>query len=289
MTNDSHESRGTDSGHLPADVHEMNEQGRASWDAKATFWDNLHGDDGNYFHQRLISPAVERLLNLQPGERVLDIACGSGVLARRMAELGANVTAVDFSAALIERAMARKQRGGPPIQYDVADATNSQALIALGKGQFDAITCTMAIMDMPTLSPMYRAVAQLLAPLGRFVFATMHPAFNSNNPVFVGEQADVGGKITETLSLKLTYYMDMPPVIGAGAPGEPNPHPYYHRPLHTILGDAFDCGLILDGLEESAAPAEDHDSARLLTWRNLHQFPPVMAGRLRLCPRELKT
>jgi cyclopropane fatty-acyl-phospholipid synthase-like methyltransferase len=42
---------------------------------------------------------VERLLALQPGERVLDVACGNGVMARRLALLGGRVTAVDFSPA----------------------------------------------------------------------------------------------------------------------------------------------------------------------------------------------
>lgn len=271
-------------GELSQEEHDLNQQGRSSWEAKASFWDELHGDEGNLFHRRLISPAVERLLDLKAGEHVLDIACGSGVMARRMAALGGFVTAVDFSAALIERALARQQPGMPPIQYDVVDATNTQALIALGENAFDAITCTMAMMDMPTLSPMYRAVAHLLAPGGRFVFATMHPAFNSNNPVFVAEKADVGGELVDTLSLKITHYMSMPPVMGAGAPGEPNPHPYYHRSLQDLLSNAFACGLVLDGLEEAAFPPEDHNEARLISWNNYHQFPPVLAGRLRLGP-----
>ncbi len=85
----------------------LNDEGRTLWDQKAAFWDDLHGDDGNRFHRRLISPAVERLLALQRGEHVLDVACGNGVLARRLAALGGQVTAVDFSAALLDRARQR--------------------------------------------------------------------------------------------------------------------------------------------------------------------------------------
>src|SRR5688572_17792032 len=117
------------------DEKRLNDEGRELWNQKAKFWDELHGDRGNQFHQSLVSPAVERLLNLQEGERVLDIGCGNRVLARRLAELGGNVTAVDFSAELIELAKAR----GEGIDYRVVDATDETALWALGEGQFEAI------------------------------------------------------------------------------------------------------------------------------------------------------
>src|SRR5688572_1611974 len=124
--------------------HKLNEEGRELWNQKAEFWDNLHGEEGNRFHRELVSPAVERLLNLQAGEKVLDVACGSGVMARRLAALDGKVTATDFSSALIERAKLRGQAAGEPIQYNVVDATDENALLALGGGQFDAIVCTMA-------------------------------------------------------------------------------------------------------------------------------------------------
>src|SRR5262245_12952222 len=106
------------------DAKRLNDEGRELWNQKAKFWDELHGDKGNRFHQELVSPAVERLLNLQAGERVLDIGCGNGVLARRLAELGGKVMAIDFSAELIELA---KGRGGD-IDYRVVDATDEAAL-----------------------------------------------------------------------------------------------------------------------------------------------------------------
>ncbi len=259
----------------------LNEEGRDLWNQKAVFWDQLHGDEGNRFHRQLISPAIERLLSLQRGEQVIDICCGNGVMARRLAALGGRVTAVDFSPALIERAKARGQGEGEPIQYSVADATDEDALVAMGEGQYDAAVCTMALMDMPVIAPMYRAVRRLLRPEGRFVFATAHPAFNSNNPVFVSEMADRDGDLVVTHALKYTAYLDIPPVKGGGAPGEPNPHYYYHRPLNELLGEAFAAGLVLDGLEEPAFNPNSADANRPLSWNSVWQLPPVMAARLR--------
>ena len=58
---------------------------RAAWDANAAFWDEQM-ESGGTWQQSLIEPAVEAVLRLEPGERVLEIACGNGEFARRMAE-----------------------------------------------------------------------------------------------------------------------------------------------------------------------------------------------------------
>jgi ubiquinone/menaquinone biosynthesis C-methylase UbiE len=259
----------------------LNEESRQSWDQKAAFWDELHGEEGSLFHRRLVSPVVERLLALQPGQRIVDVACGTGVMARRLAELGGRVTAVDFSQALIERARSRGQSAGEPIHYAVADATDEAALAALGEGQFDAVVCTMALMDMPVITPLYRAVRRLLTETGRFVFATHHPAFNSSPPTFIFEREERDGKMLLRQAVKIESYLDVPPYKTGGAGDDPAPHYYYHRPLHQLLGEAFAAGFVLDALEEPAFRPEDADPARLLGWKNFRQFPPVMVARLR--------
>lgn len=257
----------------------LNDEGRQIWDQKAAFWDQLHGDEGNQFHRKLVEPPVMRLLGLGPGASVLDVACGNGTLARRMAALGAAVTAVDFSAALIERARSRGQTSGEAIQYGVVDATDEDALVALGR--FDAVTCTMALMDMPLIAPLYRAVRRILQPGGRFVFALPHPVFNSAPFTLSIERELFDGTMRIRHSVKLDAYLDVPPIKSEGAPGDATPHSYYHRPLQMLLGEAFAAGLVLDGLEDSSYAAEDAEPERPLAYSNFPQFPPVLAARLR--------
>ncbi len=264
------------------DIKQLNEEGRELWNRKAGFWDALHGDGGNHFHRCLVEPSVLQLLDLRDGESVLDAGCGNGLMARRLARAGALVSAFDYSAAMLELARAHDSAAGASVDYRLIDATDEAALLKLGERRFDAITCSMALMDMPAIDPLFAASSRLLKATGRFVFATMHPAFNSNNPIFMREKEDRAGLVSQHYAIKLRTYLDMPPVKGAGAPGEPTPHYYFHRPLSELLNAAFAAGFVLDALLEPAFEADIPAKAGSLDWSKFRQFPPILSGRLRL-------
>src|SRR5215203_1158671 len=236
---------------------------RNIWDAKAEFWDERMGE-GNAFQLELIGPAVERLLSVRSGEHILDVGCGNGVTSRRLAHLGARVLAFDSSSRFLELARLRSQDLLECIDYRLVDATNEEQLLALGKGQFDAIVCNMVLMDMPVIAPLVRAAVQLLTPAGRFVFAVQHPAFNSNAVRLCAEtQTRSDGLELTRHAVKVSDYLVVPAGKGPGMPGEPEPHWYFHRPLHELFGVFFQAGFVLDALEEPAL-ASGRKSARAL-------------------------
>jgi 2-polyprenyl-3-methyl-5-hydroxy-6-metoxy-1,4-benzoquinol methylase len=260
-------------------------QAYEAWEKKAAFWDQMMGE-GNAFQRVLIGPATERLLRVLPGETVLDVACGNGVFSRRLAELGARVVAVDFSETFVELARARTEESGygNAVEYLVADATDEERMLALGEERFDAAVCNMALMDMPVIDPLMSALRRLLKPNGRFVFSVQHPAFNSNAISLALEVEDREGTLVETYSVKVTGYLHVPPGNGAGMPGEPVAHPYFHRPLSELFGACFRAGFAVDGLEEpSFARPEDgsRSASRSLSWEDFVGIPPVLLVRAR--------
>jgi len=257
-----------------------NDAVRVAWDTNAAFWDEQMGE-GNIFHLHLVEPGVLELLALRPGERVLEIACGNGQFARKLTSLGARVTATDFSPNMLARAQAHTEPFNAQVEYRVVDAASESELRALGVHAFDAVVCNLAIMDMSDIAPLFRAVPHLLQAQGRFVLSTMHPCFNSNNPIFVAESQDDQGTIVETRALKLTQYLESVTYQGFAMQGQPIPHYYFHRPLHALLGQVFRAGLVLDGFLEPRLPA-DLSSQRWSSWYNFHEFPPVLIARLRI-------
>jgi 2-polyprenyl-3-methyl-5-hydroxy-6-metoxy-1,4-benzoquinol methylase len=258
-----------------ADDRSLVEESRRIWDRNAEVWDSRMSS-GRSWQEVYIAPVVERLLDLRPGETTLDIACGNGLFSRRMAELGAYVVASDFSPRLVELATSRTVEHADRIEYHVADATGEAQLIAMGERRFDAAVCTMALMDMPAIEPLYRAVSRMLKPGGRFVFCVSHPCFNTSYTAMV---VDLGtGDVTH--SIKVSNYLTMQPAMGVALIEQPARQYYWDRPMSVLLRAGFSAGLVLDALEEPPFKREPPSGDRL-DWSNF-DMPPVLFARMRL-------
>ena len=253
------------------------EESRRIWDQNAEVWDSRM-ETATSWQKVFIAPVAERLLDLQPGETVLDIACGNGIFSRRLAELGAYVVASDFSPRLVELARSRSTEHADRIEYHVADATDEAQLIAMGERRFDAAVCNMALMDMPAIEPLYRAVSRMLKPGGRFVFSVSHPCFNTGHATMTVEQDSGTGDVT--YAIKVAGYLTTQPTMGVALREQPAKQYYWDRPLSVLLGAAFAAGLVLDALEEPPF-RRDTPSTDRLDWSN-YDMPPVLFARLRL-------
>ena len=264
------------------DLQWANQETREAWNQNAGFWDSRMGE-GNDFVEVLLWPATARLLAIQPGERVLDIACGNGLTSRRLAAMGAEVVAFDFAEEMVFHARQRTPDHLATISYSVLDATDETALLDLGKGRFDAALCQMALFDMAEVEPLLRALPQLLRPQGRFVFSVIHPCFNGPHMAHVAEMLDREGELITEYAVKVFRYITPMTAPGAAICGQPKPQLYFHRPLQDLLGVAFRAGFVVDALEEPSFPSEHPHGGSPLTWGgNYSEIPPVLVARLRL-------
>ncbi len=78
--------------------------------------------------------------------------------------------------------------------------------------------------------------------------------------------------------MKVSDYLVVPAGKGTGMPGEPEPHWYFHRPLHELFDAFFRAGFVLDGLEEPALKTQNMNPHEL-SWSNLPGIPPVLVAR----------
>ena len=122
-------------------------------------------------------------LNLKPGMRVLDVACGTGNLSLPAARLGAVVTGVDIAPNLIEQARANAEREGLTVQFDEGDAEN----LPYADASFDAVITMFGAMFAPRPELVAAELKRVCRPGGFIAMANWTPTG------FIGQMLKIVG------------------------------------------------------------------------------------------------
>src|ERR1700739_4422514 len=125
---------------------------KAVWDAK--LYDAKHDFVWKYGSD-LVS-----LLDPRAAERILDLGCGTGHLAARIAESGAEVTGVDQSAEMVAAARVAY----PNLKFEVADARQLSF-----RDEFDAVFSHATLHWIHEAEPVLQGIQRALRPGARFV------------------------------------------------------------------------------------------------------------------------
>jgi SAM-dependent methyltransferase len=200
---------------------------------------------GSEYHREVVIPGVLRLLNPRPREKVLDIACGQGVLCRVLHTKGVRATGIDSAGELIRLA---RQRSAADITYVVADARDLTGQ-PLEPASFAAAACVLAIQNIDPIAPVFEQAARLLVPGGKLVLAMMHPCFRS--PRASSWDWDTRGpQVVQYRRVERYLLPRKEPIVTH--PGKDS-HGYtwsFHRPIQTYVKALARAGLMVDALEE---------------------------------------
>jgi ubiquinone/menaquinone biosynthesis C-methylase UbiE len=148
-------------------------------------WDAIAEGYDRYVAPQEVDLANEalRLVGLEPGERFLDVAAGTGGLALPAARLGARVLATDWSAAMIERFEARAQEEG--LSQAEGRVLDCHAL-DLPDDSFDVTGSQFGVMLVPDQPRALREMVRVTKPSGRvLVIAYGSPAEFGALQVFI--------------------------------------------------------------------------------------------------------
>jgi SAM-dependent methyltransferase len=160
-----------------------------------------------------IEHAVMRL-DPRPGERILDLATGTGWTSRVVARRGATVTGVDIAGEVLTAAQARARAERLPIDYQIGDAED----LPFDNGTFDAVISTCGIMFATRPEAAAAELARVCRKGGRIALTT----WLSDSSVF------------EMFTVMRRY---MPPPT----PAPPSPFEWGRvARLRELLGSAFD-------------------------------------------------
>jgi ubiquinone/menaquinone biosynthesis C-methylase UbiE len=118
-----------------------------------------------------VSDALVEAVDPRPGQRVLDVACGSGNAAISAARRYCKVTGLDYVPSLIERAKQRAEAEGVPIDFRVGDAQS----LPFEDGSFDVVLSVFGVMFAPDQAKAAREVLRVCRPGGKIGLATWGP------------------------------------------------------------------------------------------------------------------
>ena len=154
-------------------------------------------------------------LDPRPGERILDLATGTGWTSRVVAKRGAKVVGVDLGPDLVAAASERAKAAGLDIEYRVGDAES----LPFGDGEFDAVISTCGVMFATRPEAAAAELARVCRKGGRVALTT----WLSDSNVF-------------QMFLVMKPYMPPPPV-------PPNPSPFEWgrtERIRELLGQDFE-------------------------------------------------
>ncbi|HEU5198345.1 MAG TPA: methyltransferase domain-containing protein [Ktedonobacterales bacterium] len=201
-----------------------------AWDA--TLYDTSHAFVWKY------GASVLELLKPQPGERVLDLGCGTGHLTAQMAAAGAEVVGIDKAASMIEQARATY----PNLRFEVADGSSFSF-----PEPFDAVFSNAAIHWMREPAQVVACIAQALRPGGRFV-------------------AEFGGKGNVAPLIEAVYAASE----AAGYPAQRDRSPWYYPSIgeYSSLLEQHSLLVTFATLFDRPTPLE-HGRQGLRVWLNM--------------------
>jgi 23S rRNA-/tRNA-specific pseudouridylate synthase/ubiquinone/menaquinone biosynthesis C-methylase UbiE len=224
---------------------------KKGWDHVAGWYDGLISQRGSDHHQQIILPGVMNLLDLQPGERVLDVACGQGVMSEYIAahSEAEEVLGIDISEALIEAANGRSTSRTSFKVWDACDLSN------LEHDPADAATCIMALMNIEHLEAVFKGVFDQLKPGGRFVAVISHPSYRIAGGSAWGWTMDERTgqqvqfrRIDQYMSEQSSTIVMNPGQVSKGQPAVTTVT--HHRPMSSYINAGANCGLVVDSVEE---------------------------------------
>ena len=124
--------------------------------------------------EAVTTPPAARLVNfasVQPGQRLLDVGCGTGVVAITAARRGARVSAIDLTPELLDRARENAATAGVHVEWHEGDAEK----LPFEDGEFDVVLSQFAHIFAPRPEVVMAEMLRVLKPGGTLAFSTWPP------------------------------------------------------------------------------------------------------------------
>ncbi|MFX0117259.1 MAG: class I SAM-dependent methyltransferase, partial [Candidatus Hodarchaeota archaeon] len=172
------------------------------WDEKARDWHKQVGEEGDSNRRFNSDPVLWRFIGSVQDLDVLDAGCGTGYLARKLAQKGAKVIAIDFSENMIKIAQERTTIPEIAIDYRVDSCASLKTLL---DESIDLIVSNYVLMDVSKLEKTIASFHRVLRSHGRAAIVITHPCFPQSDDTILTSRV-VSDKGSVSYTWKASYF-----------------------------------------------------------------------------------
>lgn len=243
------------------------EKKNTSWEKSSKWYGNIVGEKGHYFHQNVVIPGVLKLLAIKEKDKVLDVACGQGVLARR---LPGEVTyfGVDLAHGLIADAKRMDKNGKH--KYVVADVTKNIPT----ENRFNKAAIVLALQNIKEPESTIKLLSGKLDKGGKLVIVLNHPCFRI--PRQSSWEVDQKNKLQYRRVNRYLSQLEIPINMHPGDKNSPITWSF-HKPIEAYSQMLFENGFLIEKIEEWTSEKKSEGKMARAENRARDEFPMFMA------------
>lgn len=226
-------------------------QRSTSWQKVSPWYNKITQDKGHYYHEHVIIPRVIKLLSLTSTDSLIDLACGSGVLGRKVKK-DIHYLGLDIAPSLIDAA--KRQDKSDNHTYVVADVARPLASFNKNATLFTHAACILAIQNIKEPEKVFEQARDTMAPKGKFIIVMNHPAFRipRHSSWGIDEQSKLQYRRVNRYMSPLEIPMNIHPGKGRSSPLTWS----YHYPLSSYTMWLKKTGFVITDIEEWTSDKE---------------------------------
>ncbi|MCX6816858.1 MAG: class I SAM-dependent methyltransferase [Candidatus Beckwithbacteria bacterium] len=236
---------------------------QTSWQKDSRWYSELTAGSGHYYHEHIVLGGVLKLLNLNSKSKILDLACGAGVLARRLAP-AISYTGIDLSPNLIESA--KRSDKNTHHQYLVADVSKPLSVAQ----DFTHATLILSLQNIKTPACVITNAGKHLIKNGTLVIVLNHPCFR------IPRQSSWGIDEANKLQYRrINRYLSPLEIPIQMHPGQRHSSVTwsFHQPLSVYSQMLASAGFVIQLIEEWTSDKSSEGGAAKMENRSRSEFP----------------
>ncbi len=242
---------------------------KTSWEKVEPWYSTLVGEEGHYYHRKIVIPGVLRLLQLKETSSLLDFGCGQGVLPRAL-QKPLPYCGVDLSSSLIKEA--RKLTKGSHATFIVSDIC--KPIPELKNQQFSHGAIVLALQNVEFPQEALQILSHHIQDKGTLVVVLNHPCFR------IPRQSHWGiDEKTNTQYRRVDRYMSplkIPIQMHPGKSDAPSTWSFHH-PLSAYSQWLSDAGFCITAMEEWISDKVSEGGEAKRENRARQEFPLFLA------------